>query len=114
MGALQDELTHPLRLTDVLGGKYSDEVRKHCSKMDYQEEIKFLIQNEKRNKFIANLALKQDGNTLVLFQMVEKHGKKLLKMIQDRAGDERKVYYVSGSVSAEEREYIRKQTDKET
>lgn len=94
--------------------KYDDEVRQFMTKCTYQQEMDFLVSNEKRNKFIANLALKQDGNTLVLFQMVEKHGKKLLKMIQDRAGEDRKVYYVSGSVSAEEREYIRKQTDKET
>lgn len=93
--------------------KYNDEIRKVMTKCTYQEEVNFLISNEQRNKFIANLSLKQDGNTLVLFQTI-KHGKDLLKLIQDRSEEGRKIYYVSGEVSAEEREAIRKETDNET
>lgn len=93
--------------------KYNDEIRKAMIKCTYQEEMNFLISNEQRNKFIANLTLKQDGNTLVLFQTI-KHGKDLLKLIQDRLEEGRKIYYVSGEVSAEEREQIRKDTDNET
>ena len=43
----------------------------------YQEEIDYIVTNEKRNKFVTNLALDQNGNSLVLFQFVEKHGKVL-------------------------------------
>ena len=40
------------------------------------------LYNQKRNKFIKNLASKLQGNTLCLFQYVEKHGKNLHYMKQ--------------------------------
>lgn len=94
--------------------KYPEEIRKIYSGMKYQEEMDFIVAHEGRNKFITNLALKQDGNTLVLFQFVAKHGKVLYKMIQDRLEDDRKLFFVSGEVNAEEREYIRKECENET
>ena len=41
--------------------------------MKYQEEIDFLVSNNERNRFIANLTVGTKGNTLCLFQLVEKH-----------------------------------------
>jgi hypothetical protein len=72
----------------------------------------FIVQYEPRNKFIRNLALKQEGNTLVLFQYVEKHGKPLSEMIKEKAGD-RKVFFVYGGTDTEQRENIRKITELE-
>jgi superfamily II DNA or RNA helicase len=92
--------------------KYSDEVRKAFGKQKYQDEIDFIVSHEKRNRFITNLALDQTGNTLVLYNLVKKHGEPLFKEIRDRAG-KRKVFFVSGSVNAEEREKIRTVTEKE-
>ena len=43
-------------------------------KMTYAEELQYLVGNEKRNNFISNLLLHLNGNTLCLFQLVEKHG----------------------------------------
>lgn len=94
--------------------KYDDDTRKIMNKCSYQEEMDFIVSNEKRNKFITNLALKQEGNTLVLFQFVAKHGKILHKMIEAKAEDGRKIFYVSGEVKTEEREYIRKVVEHET
>ena len=48
-----------------------DEERKLVSKMNYQEEMDFLVAHEKRNKTISNLTAAQKGNTLVLYQYVE-------------------------------------------
>jgi|TARA_R110002110_G_scaffold343767_1_gene553778 superfamily II DNA or RNA helicase len=73
----------------------------------YQEEMDYIVTNEKRNKLITNLALDQKGNTLVLFQFVEKHGKVLFDMMRDKAEDGRKIFYVSGEVDAADREQIR-------
>jgi superfamily II DNA or RNA helicase len=73
----------------------------------YQEEMDYLVTNEKRNKLITNLTLDQKGNTLVLFQFVEKHGKVLVDMMRDKAGEDRKIFYVSGEVDAADREQIR-------
>jgi superfamily II DNA or RNA helicase len=93
--------------------KYSDEIRRGFGKKTYQDEIDFIVSHEKRNRFICNLALDQKGNSLVLYNLVKKHGEPLFKQIRDRAKD-RKVFYVSGSVNAEEREKIRELTEKET
>jgi len=81
--------------------------------MDYASEIDFLVAHETRNKLITNLAMDQKGNTLVLFHRVEKHGIPLFKLIQSKATPNRKIFYVSGSVEAEEREKIREITEQE-
>lgn len=101
-----------LKITGLLL-EYPDEVRKACNKMDYQNEIDFIIKNEKRNKFIRNLALHCTGNTLVLFQFVEKHGAILYDLIKEKAGD-RPVYFIHGDTNVEERERIRKVLSSQT
>jgi superfamily II DNA or RNA helicase len=86
--------------------KYSDEIKKQISKYDYQAELDFLVRNTARNNFIKNLALSLKGNTLILFQFVEKHGDVLHDMIKNAT--DQPVYYVYGGVDGEEREQIRK------
>lgn len=97
----------------VLLLKYAEEVRKAWGKKTYQQEMDFLVDYEKRNKLIANLSLDQDGNTLVLFQYVEKHGKPLYNMIKERAHKRRKIFYVSGETGVDTREEIRRITETE-
>ncbi len=80
----------------------------------YQEEIDYICRHERRNKYIKNLAINQNGNTLVLFAMVEKHGKVLYDLINNEVGSNRKVFFVYGGVDAEERELIRALTEKES
>ena len=77
----------------------------------YQEEMDYLVSNEKRNKYIRNLCLSLQGNSLCLFQYIEKHGEILKGLIEDKAQD-RKVFYVHGGVEADERENIRAITEK--
>lgn len=96
----------------ILALKYHDEIRKIVSKMDYQAEMDFIVSHEGRNKFIKNLALSLEGNTLLLFQYVEKHGKILEEMIKEEAGD-RKVFFIHGGVKGEERDDIRGIVEKE-
>tara|TARA_B110000503_G_scaffold143451_1_gene244959 strand:- start:2610 stop:4091 length:1482 start_codon:yes stop_codon:yes gene_type:complete len=78
---------------------------------DYQEEMNYLVSNDKRNKYIRNLALSLNGNTLLLFQYVEKHGKILKELIEDKAQN-RKIFYIHGGVEADEREQVRTITEK--
>ena len=73
----------------------------------YQDEIDWIVRNDHRNRFIRNLALDASGNTLVLFQFVEKHGKPLYHLITDKADENRKVFFVSGQTDTEDREAIR-------
>ena len=74
----------------------------------------FLTQYEPRNRFIRNLALAQTGNTLVLFQYVEKHGKQLYQHIAERAADGRKIFFVHGGTDTDQREQVRHITESET
>ena len=63
--------------------KHPDEVCQEYKDKSYQEEIQYLISNEQRNKFIKNLTVSLGNNTLVLYQMVEKHGEILYNMIKN-------------------------------
>jgi len=86
--------------------KHPKEACKIANKFIYQEEIDYLISNEARNKFISNLTISLEGNTLVLFQYVDKHGKILYDLIKNKAG-KRKVFFISGTTSVDDRENIR-------
>ncbi len=81
-------------------------------KMAYAEELQYLVGNENRNKFIQNLLLHIDGNTLCLFQLVEKHGQILYDQVKDAVKD-RKVFFVYGGTDARTREDIRSIVEKE-
>ena len=75
-------------------------------KMTYAEELEYLATNEKRNNFIVNLLQHLDGNTLCLFQLVEKHGKPLYEQVEETITD-RKTCFVYGGTDTSEREEIR-------
>ena len=102
---------------DVLLMKYTDEHCQAAKKFDYQQEIDFIVSHTPRNKFIRNLAIAQDGNTLILFNYVEKHGKPLYALIDEKLNQlprrTRKLFFVSGAVETDERERIRAITENE-
>jgi superfamily II DNA or RNA helicase len=141
-GTLDDAQTHKLVLEGLFGGvekvtttaeliekgtladfkvkcialQYPDHVKQAHAKDKYQEEVEFLVLNEARNKFIRNLALSLKGNTLLLYNFVEKHGKPLHKDILaavNKSVDKRNVYFVSGEVKGSEREEIRHIVEKQ-
>jgi ERCC4-related helicase len=91
---------------------YPSKGKKQNKDLKYQEEMDFIVGYFPRNKFIRNLALDQKGNTLVLFQYVEKHGKLLYDMIWAKCQD-RKTFFVYGGTETEQRENIRKITEDE-
>lgn len=112
--ALQDNDTlAPLDIKRLILD-YDDKTRKEFGKRTYQEEIEWIVENEKRNKFITNLTIDLKGNTLVLFNYVEKHGKPLYRSIKDKAGEDRSVFFVSGEVATSDREYIRAIMEKQS
>ena len=73
----------------------------------YQEEMDYLVEHEGRNKFIRNLVCDLSGNTLVLFNYVERHGMPLFEMINNKVGEHRLVFLVHGGVDTEDREKAR-------
>lgn len=90
--------------------KYPDEIRKQMAKTTYQQEIDFLVKNDERNKIIRELTLSLKGNTLLLFNYVEKHGQVLHDMIKDKAPD-REIYFIHGGVDGEIRNEIREKIE---
>jgi len=77
-------------------------------RMSYAEELQYIVTNEKRLSFVVNLLQHLRGNTLCLFQLVEKHGKILYNEMK---GSEN-VYFVYGGTDTVEREQIREIVDK--
>jgi superfamily II DNA or RNA helicase len=133
-GTLDGSQTHKLVLEGLFGPTYklikTDELIKkgYLSKLDikvlllshndtkidnYEDEVQYLITHERRNKFIKNLALDLKGNTLVLFNRVESHGKPLFDLINSGAKN-RKVFFIHGKVDTEEREFVRQIAETET
>ena len=82
-------------------------VLKHSEQIfeGYQDEMDYLCEHEQRNKFIRNLACDLKGNTLVLFNYVEKHGMPLYEMINSHT--DKPVHFVYGGVDVDDREQIR-------
>ena len=102
---IENKYLSPFRIK-ALVLSYDDQTRELCKKFDYKDELDFIVQCERRNNFIRNLALSLTGNTLILYQFVEKQGKVLYNKIQDKAG-ERKVFFVHGNVDGDKRNDIR-------
>ena len=80
----------------------------------YQDEIEYLVEHKGRNNLIKNLVKDIDGNTLVLFNYVEKHGTPLYELINSNVDSSRKVFFVHGGTDVEDREEVRKLTESES
>ena len=112
--ALQDnETLAPLDIK-VLLLNYPENIMKDFGKRDYQDEIDFIVGNVARNRLIRNLAIDARGNTLVLFRLVDKHGKPLFDQINNKVDEDRKVFFVSGDTDTADREAIRGIVEKQS
>jgi superfamily II DNA or RNA helicase len=93
---------------------HSKEVRKEFKKAMGQvkeaqrrwpAEREFIVNHEKRNLFIRNLLWSLKGqNNLVLFDLVEKHGKVLAPMLKKEG---RELHFIYGATKGDERERVR-------
>ena len=75
----------------------------------YQEEMDYIVSHEQRNNFIMKLAKDLRGNTLVLFNYVERHGIPLYDLLNSNVTQP--VHLVHGGVDTEDREEIRELTE---
>ncbi len=87
--------------------KHPDSICFNLKNINYQEELEYLISSEARNKYIVNLTLGMESNTLLLFRFVEKHGQLLYDMIRENADGKRKIFFVHGGTDTDTRENIR-------
>ena len=95
---------------DCIVLKHTDEECKRVRKYTYAEELNYIVSHTKRNRFIENLCKTIKGNTLVLFQLVDKHGVLLYNELKKL---DKKVFFVYGKTTTETREKIRKIVEKE-
>ena len=79
----------------------------------YQQEMDYLCMHTRRSNFITNLALDLKGNTLILFNYIEKHGEPLWEMINNKVSKDRKIFFIHGGVDAYEREEARSICERE-
>ena len=107
---IDDEVLANLNIKCILL-KHSLEYSEDVSKMDYRGEINFLVSSDERNRFITNMVSALGGNTLVLYQLVERHGEILYELIKSSLTD-RKVVLVHGKVETDVRESIRETAEK--
>jgi len=91
---------------------YPEEDRQIVKDFDYASELEYIVTKAERNTFLCNLMDRVNGNTLCLFQFVEKHGAVLYKLIEDKYKD-RKVFFVYGGVNTDTREEIRRIVENE-
>ena len=81
-------------------------------RMTYAEELNYITGNNERNNFVSDLLVHITGNTLCLFQLVEKHGKILHDRVKEKSNGT-SVFFVYGATGATEREDIREIVDRE-
>ena len=79
----------------------------------YHDEMEYLVGHKGRNNLIKNLVKDIDGNTLVLFNYIEKHGEPLFDLINSTIDPERKLFFVHGGTDVEDREAVRQITETE-
>ena len=80
----------------------------------YHDEMEYLVEHKGRNNLIKNLVNDLEGNTLVLFNYVEKHGEPLYELINSTIDPERKLFFVHGGTDVEDREEVRQITETES
>ena len=134
-GTLDGSQTHKWVLEGLFGPSYkiikTDELMKkgHVATLDinvlllkhppnkfetFEDEVQYIINHNRRNNFIKNLALDLKGNTLILFARVEKHGEPLYNLINNsNIIENRQVFFVHGGVDTESREQVREITERE-
>ncbi len=79
----------------------------------YQDEMEYLVSHRGRNNLIKNLVKDIEGNTLVLFNYIEKHGEPLYELINNSIDSERKIFFVHGGTDVQDREEVRQITELE-
>ena len=109
---IEKELLSDLEI-ECITLKYTTEEIQEIKRATYQEELKWIVKNNKRNKFLSKLCRTIHGNTLMLFNFVETHGKPLYEMIKKECHDKRKIFFIYGGTDTQQREKIRQIIDKE-
>lgn len=88
---------------------FSNISRSPARKELYQMEQDFIVKNDERLNFIANVIGKSTKSSLVLFHRIE-HGQKLYKLLREKFN--RPIYYVDGGTDTEVRDVYKDKMEK--
>ena len=94
---------------------YKDAEKKEMSRKTYQSQVNFVEEHAGRLNAIANIAIVQSKNTLILFEHID-YGKRLKALIEKKLRNKnikRNVYFIYGAIDGEKRERVRKIMERE-
>tara|TARA_R110002167_G_scaffold45676_4_gene137115 strand:- start:7259 stop:8698 length:1440 start_codon:yes stop_codon:yes gene_type:complete len=115
---IYEKSSFELRLEDYLANvnikilniKYSP--RPHFSgQTGYRDELEYIYGNDRRNNIIKSLVSKLPSNTLIMVNHIA-HGDVIMEHLKKL--EDKKVYFIQGSVDVEEREKIKAIMERET
>jgi superfamily II DNA or RNA helicase len=110
-------LKHPSGTRELVDTESAEWRKKGANRAQasYLGEVSYIVGCKARNRFICNLTLSLKGNSLLLFQFVERHGQVLYDDLKSRLEEStRKVFFIHGGTETEQRESIRAITEQET
>lgn len=100
---------------DCIQLKYKKEDVETVKHLNYQQEVDFIVSHERRNKFLAAVAMQTKGNTLMLFNYIQRHGEILYRILEPLCKAQgKKLYYIHGQTDVDDREKIRQILEKES
>lgn len=73
----------------------------------YNNEIEYIINNQRRNTIISKLASRLKNNTIIMVDRID-HGLNLEATLRNECESDRPIYFIRGSTDIDERENIRK------
>lgn len=90
---------------------YPLEQRTEVAKMNYQEEIEYIIGHPQRNTVIKTLAKTLKGNSLFMFARKDAHQLMIMAQMIEEGLNGKKVFVINGDVKGEDRVTIQKITE---
>lgn len=96
---IEKKVLTPVKV-EILIFKWPDVMSQRVVDGSYAQEIDTIISSPVRNDMIARLVKSLKGNTLVLFNYIERHGDLLKEKLPD-------AHYIHGGVDVEDREAVR-------
>lgn len=102
-GTLAKLKVRPVRLI------YPESERKETKGLKYPQEREWIFKHPRRNKFIKKLVSQfKDENTLILFDLVEKHGMIMEPILRELESKGFKVHFLHGGNDVESRQAVRR------
>jgi superfamily II DNA or RNA helicase len=84
-------------LNEIIKAKNMSNESSQISLKQYQNEVEFISSMDNRNEFIRDFTLGLDGNSLILFNLIDKQGMKLFKSYEDIETN-KNIHFLHGGI----------------